>query len=57
MATNMPIPESHKQYLVRQENKPCEELYDIDNDPDSAVRLWAVSGLHSLDFDAEIIAQ
>ena len=30
----MPIPESHKRYLIWQESKPFEELYDIENDPE-----------------------
>lgn len=30
----MPIPESHKQYLIWQDSKPCEELYDIEDDPE-----------------------
>ena len=30
----MPIPESFRQYLVWQDSKPFEELYDIENDPE-----------------------
>ena len=29
----MPIPESYSQYLIWQDSKPFEELYDIVNDP------------------------
>jgi hypothetical protein len=30
----MPIPLSHKQYLIWQDSKPFEELYDIETDPE-----------------------
>jgi arylsulfatase A-like enzyme len=30
----MPIPENYAEYLIWQDSKPYEELYDIDNDPE-----------------------
>ena len=35
----MPIPESYKPYLVWQDRKPCEELYDIEKDPEEVNNL------------------
>ena len=44
----MPISEDFKQYLVRQDSKSCEELHDIENDPEEIHNLANAPEFHPI---------
>ena len=44
----MPISENFKLYLVWQDSKPCEKLYNIENDPEEIYNLADTPEFHSI---------